>query len=139
MKTILITYQSKTGITKKYGEEIGKFLSEKKVKAKVVSVQDFDQKLLKDIDLILLGCWTAGLMIFLQHPDKVWVKFAKELPDLKDKKVGLFTTYKLATGSMFKKMKKHLPGKMEQIQVELKSKNGSLSEQDKSVLVSLIN
>jgi hypothetical protein len=62
------------------------------------------------------------------------VKFAKSLPDMNDKKVGLFTTYLLATGSMFRNMKKHLNANVEDIGLELKSKSGSLSEIDKQMV-----
>lgn len=138
MKKLLITYLSKTGITKKYAEEINKYLSEKGIKTAVISIEDFDPILFKDVEGVLFGCWTHGLMILLQHPDKPWVKFAKSLPDLKDKKVGMFTTYKLATGSMFKKMCKHLDGKISENHLELKSKKGKLSENDKILLDNFI-
>jgi flavodoxin len=134
MKNLMITYLSKTGITKKYAEEINDYVKGKGLKTDVVSIKELDAGRLKNADGILFGAWTSGLMIFLQHPDKPWVKFAKGLPDLKDKQVGLFTTYKLATGSMFKKMKKQLEDKITENRIELKSKNGSLSDQDKMLL-----
>lgn len=134
MKKLLITYLSKTGITKKYAGEINKYLAEKGLSTALISIEEFDPVLFKDAEGVLFGCWTHGLMIFLQHPDKPWVQFAKSLPEMKDKKVGMFTTYKLATGSMFKKMKKHLEGKISENQIELKSKKGELSENDKMIL-----
>jgi len=89
-------------------------------------------------DLVLLGAWCHGLFIFLQHPDKPWVEFARKLPDLSGKKVALFTTYKLATGSMFKKMRKQLKlGENQPVEI-FKSKNGSLSEEDKERLLSWV-
>ncbi|MBN1596687.1 MAG: flavodoxin domain-containing protein [Bacteroidales bacterium] len=139
MKNILITYQSRTGITKKYAEEIAAYLKTKIPGTTVLSVKECNNELISKADLILLGCWTNGLMIFLQHPDKVWKNFAKGLPSVKDKKVGLFATYKLATGSMFKKMKVHLSAKTSDIAVELKSKRGNLSDNDKSLLDQIID
>lgn len=138
MKKLLITYRSKTGNTKKYAEEINKYLSEKDIKTAVISIEDFDPILFSDVEGVLFGCWTDGLMLFLQHPDKPWVKFAKSLPDMKDKKVGMFTTYILATGSMFKRMNKHLDGKISENHLELKSKKGELSENDKILLDNFI-
>ena len=135
MKKAIIIYHSKTGITKKMGEEIYSFLKENNIHAEIYSIQEFKPDMLDDSDLVLLGCWTSGLMLFLQHPEKVWVNFASGLPDLNGKKVGLFTTYKLATGSMFGKMKKHIKGN---ILAELKSKNGKLTDINKSVLLDLI-
>ena len=138
MKNLLITYLSKTGITKKYAEKISRYIAEKGVNTAVISIEEFDPELFKDVEGVLFGSWTHGLMIFLQHPDKPWVKFAKSLPDMKDKKVGMFTTYKLATGSMFKRMNKYLGGKISENHLELKSKKGELSENDKILLDNFI-
>ncbi|MBA7621973.1 hypothetical protein ES703_29344 [subsurface metagenome] len=138
MKNILITYRSKTGITKKYAEEIDRYLTGKGLKTAVISIEDFDSNLFKNVEAVLFGCWTNGLMIFLQFPEKMWVKFAKSLPEMKEKKVGVFTTYMLATGSCLKKMKKHLEGKISGCQIELKSKKGELSDADKILLDSFI-
>ncbi len=73
-------------------------------------------------------------MFFLQHPEKKWVKFAKAFPDINGAKTGLFITYKLATGSMFKKMRKVFLQKSIDPVLELKSKDGSLSDNDKVLL-----
>jgi flavodoxin len=138
MKQAIILYQSKTGITKKYAEEIGQFLSEKGVKATILPVADYQDGLTEKADLVFMGCWTAGLMLFLQHPVKTWNDFAHKLPSLKGKKAVLFTTYKLATGSMFKNMRKHLGDKGTDLSLELKSRNGKLSPENKQVLTGLI-
>jgi flavodoxin len=134
MSKILITYLSKTGITKKYAEEIAAYLEKKGMDVTNISIDDFNYEMLNDTDILLFGAWTHGLMILLQHPDKPWKKFVETLPDLKGKKTALFTTYKLATGSMFKKMKKILAQTSVDPVLELKSKNGSLSENDKAML-----
>jgi flavodoxin len=125
-----VTYLSKTGITRKYASEIEAFLRANQTESIMQNIHDANPSDVSDADLVLLGAWCHGLFIFLQHPDKPWVEFARKLPDLSGKKVALFTTYKLATGSMFRKMKKQLK-LAENQQVEIfKSKNGSLSEED---------
>lgn len=139
MKKAIIVYLSKKGTTKYFGEEIAEFLGDKNIDAKALSIFDAKPEVFTDADYVLLGAWTHGLMILLQHPDKPWVEFTKQLPQLKNKKVGLFTTYKLATGSMFRKMEKHLSGKVDSIDMVLKSKNDQLSDSHKSELVNFIN
>lgn len=134
MSKILITYRSKTGITKKYAEEIAGYLQTKGVEVSNVAIEDFNNEMLNGTDMLLFGAWTHGLMILLQHPDKPWKKFVESLPDLEGKKMGLFTTYKLATGRMFKMMRKILSQKSIDPVLELKSKNGSLAEKDKALL-----
>lgn len=138
MNTALIIYQSKTGITKRFGEELGQYLSNKGLTVKVMSIQEYDTEIPDQYDLIFLGCWTSGLMLIFQHPDRPWVQFVKRLPDLKDKKIVLFATYKLATGSMFKKMRKHLSLITSSIQLELKSRNGTMNDSHKQLIDSLI-
>jgi flavodoxin len=134
MKAAII-YQSKTGITKKYAESIGNFLTNKGIINSIVSIKDYRPEIIDEVDLVMIGCWTSGLMIFFQHPDNKWIRFAKKLPPLNNKKVGLFTTYKLATGSMFRKMRQYL--KIENPGIELRSKNGMLSKQDQERIIAL--
>jgi len=138
MKTAVIVYHSKTGTTKKYAEEIASYLKSKGVSTRISSIQAFQGNLLSDSDLVFLGCWTNGLMFILQHPEKEWVDFATKLPSVPDVKVALFTTYKILTGSMFRNMYKQLTGKFAPPSLELKSRNGSLSEKDKQALDNLI-
>jgi flavodoxin len=138
MKTAVIVYHSKTGTTKKYAEEIASYLKSKGVSTRISSIQAFQGNLLNDSDFVFLGCWTNGLMFILQHPDREWKDFAAKLPSVPDVKVALFTTYKILTGSMFKNMYKQLKGKFTTPSLELKSRNGSLSENDKQALENLI-
>jgi len=133
MKKAVVVYQSKTGITEKFGNEISKYLAGKGIDTQSISAKDYKTGIAEQADYLILGCWTAGFMLLFQHPDKAWKQFAGKLPKLSDKKVALFTTYKIATGSMFKSMKKHL-GKADSDLVELRSKKGTLSEENKAVL-----
>ncbi len=130
MKKVCIVYRSKTGITKRFAENICSYLNENDSTAKVFSIDNFDEAFYTEADSVLLGCWSGGLMIMLQHPDKEWIAFAKNIKGLENKKVGLFTTYKLATGSMFRKMKGHLNLSSYEVS-ELKSRNGKLNETHK--------
>jgi flavodoxin len=129
-----VTYLSKTGITRKYASEIDAVLRNNQVESIMQNIHDANPSDAGEADLVLLGAWCHGLFIILQHPDKPWVAFARKLPDLSGKKVALFTTYKLATGSMFKKMQKQLKLADNQPVEIFKSKNGSLSEEDKGRL-----
>jgi flavodoxin len=130
-----VTYLSKTGITRKYASEIDSLLRANQVESIMQNIHDANPADTESADLVLLGAWCHGLFILLQHPDKPWVAFAKQLPDLSGKKVALFTTYKLATGSMFRKMQKQLKlGENQPVEI-FKSKIGSLSEDDKKRLL----
>ena len=95
--------------------------------ASVVSVGDCDIRSLAEVDFLLVGCWTNGLFVVGQHPDEPFLAFARDLPILGRPRVGLFTTYKLVTGSMFARMREALAGKIPRMDLELKSRSGHLS------------
>ena len=137
MKTSII-YNSHSGTTKAYAEEIETFLSGHGVESKVSSIEDYDKDFLLASDLVLLGCWTSGLMFFAQHPDRAWKQFVNEMPAIKNKRLALFTTYKIATGSMFRKMERILGEKSEASEAMLKSKSSKLTEKNRSDLEFLI-
>ena len=139
MKKALIVYHSKTGTTKLLGEEIRDFFSKNQIESKAVSTNEFDHFDLVASDCILFGCWTKGLLICRQHPEKEWVDFIKNIPVLSGKKLGLFATYKIAAGSMFNNMKKCLNGSSENVMISLKSRNGHLSGNNNKELLSFIN
>ncbi|HEX2753957.1 MAG TPA: flavodoxin domain-containing protein [Candidatus Limnocylindrales bacterium] len=127
MSTASIVYRSRTGTTRQLAEEIASHLRTRGVEASVMSVGDCDIQSLAEVDFLLLGCWTGGLFVIAQHPDEPWLAFARDLPGLARPRVGLFTTYKLVTGSMFARMRAALEGKISRFDLELKSRNGHLT------------
>lgn len=139
MKKALVIYQSKNGTTKKFGKEIADYLVSKGIMNRTLSVEDAEKTDLHSYDYIFLGCWTKGLMIIAQHPDKIWQQYVKTLNLPSDIKIGLFTTYKIATGSMFSRMGKCLPADRGKNVLKLKSKNGELPDAAFPALESFIN
>ncbi len=138
MRRAVIVYRSRTGTTRRLAEEIGRFLASRDIEPRVVSVGDCDVHALRDVDFLLLGCWTSGLMIVRQHPDQPWVDFARAIPAMTGPKVGLFTTYKLATGSMFARMANHLADRLPAPRLELKSRSGGLTVANRRALEQFI-
>jgi flavodoxin len=134
MPKAAIVYHTRTGTTRALAERIAACFAEHKIETRVVPIWECKGEALADLDYLLLGCWTSGLMLILQHPEEPWVDFARRLPPLAVPRVGLFTTYKLATGSMFRKMRQHLRGKIGDIGLELKSRNGQLSRRQTEAL-----
>ena len=53
--------------------------------------------------------------------------------------IALFTTYKLATGSMFSKMKKHIKCENNDYVLELKSRDGNLTKDHTTLLRNISN
>jgi hypothetical protein len=111
------------------GENIHAFLLENNISSRLSSIHEVNASDMSMADYVFLGCWTSGLLLIGQKPEKIWVDFAKNIPNLSRSKVALFTTYKIRTGSMFKNMKKHLDlsGNTSEA-LEMKSRNGNVPE-----------
>jgi flavodoxin len=139
MKQALIIFHSKRGTTKKFAEKIGYYFNSLNVEANVIPIENFRKDLLTGADYVLLGCWTNGTLLMNQKPEKIWIDFVKSIQLDKNQKIGLFTTYKILTGSMFRNMKKYLFSETEEMVVELKSRNGRLSDIDKQRLLEFLN
>jgi flavodoxin len=134
MTTAVIVYRSATGTTRGLAEEIGAHLESRGVDVDVHSVGECDPASLATADLVLLGCWTSGYLVVGQHPDEPWLAFVRDMPALDGSRVGLFTTYKFATGSMFGRMRAALDGTCDQIDLELKSRSRHLPREGRAML-----
>jgi hypothetical protein len=106
----------------------------KVIDAHVTSTTIFREEMLNGADYIFFGCWTSGLMIMLQKPEKSWGEFTEKLPSKQETKVALFTAYKILTGSMFRNMYKELKGKFARPTPELKARGEFLSEKNRQDL-----
>ena len=138
MARAVVVYRSRTGVTRRYAEEISSLLRTKGVMTQLVSVGECDMATLAGADFLFLGCWTSGLFVIGQHPDEPWLAFVRDMPRLDGSgvgpKVALFTTYKLRAGSQFPRMRAALAGKTAAPQLELRSRNGYLSAADAPAL-----
>jgi flavodoxin len=131
----LVIYYSKTGRTRQMAFETDAYLKENNLNSKMISIHDVQPEDIIKSDIVLFGCWTSGLFFILQHPDKTWKEYTAKFPELNGKKVGFFTTYRTATGSMFRKMYQNLKGKLaEPVTLNLKSRNGKLSDENKALI-----
>ena len=134
MTTAAVVYRSAGGTTRQLAEEIGEHLRAQGLDTTVQSVGDADAAALAHADLVLLGCWTSGLSVVAQHPDEPWLAFVRDLPTLAQSHVGLFTTYRLATGSMFARMRSALDTRVPHVDLELKSRGGHLTDTGREAL-----
>jgi len=134
MRTAAIVYRSRTGTTRRLAEEIGAHLRTQGIQSVVTSVGEAEPGELAAFDFLLLGCWTNGLFVVMQHPDQPWIDFVRAIPALDGPRVGIFTTYRLLTGSMFAKMRTELAGTTADISLELKSRDGRLTDDGRLAL-----
>jgi flavodoxin len=101
---VSIVYSTKTGRTKKASQQIHELLSQKGHTCELQNIKSADPESVLASDIIIIGCWTAGLIYILQHPQKEYFCFLKKISDLSQKKIILFCTYKIAIGKMLDKM-----------------------------------
>jgi flavodoxin len=134
MTTAAVVYRSATGTTRALAEEIGAHLESRGIDVAVRSVGECDPTSLAGADIVLLGCWTSGYLVVAQHPDEPWLSFVRDLPAMTRTRVGLFTTYKLATGSMFSRMRAALGSKVGRVDLELKSRDRHLPRDGRAAL-----
>ncbi len=138
MARVAIVYETSTGITRQFAEEIGDYLGGLGLEVSVESIDDADPAVVATADRVLLGCWTNGIFIAFQHPTDRWVAWARKLPAIAPDRLGLFTTYKLATGRMFGQMRSKLPVASRTTTFELKSRDGHLSEAHRRALKAFV-
>lgn len=136
---VTILYQSKRGRTAGYARAMAMYLWSKGMSVSYSSVADYKPEQLEGCDLLMLGCWTSGWFVLNQHPNSIWVDFARKLPADLPERLILFATYKLRTGSMFARMKKRLSLKSVRRLDTLQSKTGILDDKEKALLDSYID
>ena len=139
MKAIVL-YYSHRGTTANYGREIAMYLWSKGLSVGLYPITEFDKTKLQDADFLIIGCWTCGCFVVAQHPHRRWKECAERFSGiLPSERIMLFTTYKIATGSMFRKMEKTLRISKKIKAARLKSKTGFLSEADKKCIDAYIS
>lgn len=139
MKAV-ITYYSHKGHTANYAREIAMHLWSRGVSVSLCSLSDFDKKKAAEADILVLGCWTSGFFVVGQHPHRRWREFARSIAgEYSAKRFILFTTYKIRTGSMFRRMQQELGLPPLERVARLKSRTGRLSAQDLEYLDNYIH
>ena len=131
MKKALIVVQNKNNATKRFGEEIAEFLLNRGLSAELIPLNSFEPQRLEGADYLLLSGGGNGSLISKRQLDNEWISFVKRLPTLNGIKTALFATYKIFPGGMFRRMKKYLCEKTDNLIYAFKSRDGSLSVSDK--------
>lgn len=131
MKKALIIVQNKNSTTKKFGEEIAEFLLNRGLSAELIPLNSFEPQKLEGADYLLLSGGGNGSLLSTRRLDNEWISFVRRLPTLNGIKTALFATYKIFPGGMFRRMKKYLHEKTDNLSFAFKSRDGSLSVSDK--------
>ncbi len=99
---VVIIHQSRTGNTRRAAELIGGAAAATGATVAVRPVTNIDYKELAEADLIFVGTWVDGLILFSHRPgdiDKV-----RQIPNLWDKQVAVFMTHAVNPGNAATKL-----------------------------------
>jgi menaquinone-dependent protoporphyrinogen IX oxidase len=108
MKAVVL-YETMTGNTKRAAELIGGALASAGDEVAVHNVLDFDFHELAVADVVFVGTWVDGLVLFGQRPGRVGR--LRKLPVLDRKPVAVFCTYAINAGKALDKTAAVLEGR----------------------------
>ena len=106
---IVVIHQSRSGNTKKAAELIGGAIASSENKVTVRSTENLDFKELADADLIFVGTWVDGLILFGQRPGDIGK--LNLIPPLWCKNVVAFMTHAVNPGKAASKFSSFLEAK----------------------------
>jgi flavorubredoxin len=101
MKAVVI-YESLTGNTRKAAGFIAGALERGGVATTVCPITAIDYQALADADLVVVGTWTDGLVLFGQRPGRAGR--LKKLPYISGKRCAVFVTYAIDAGNVLDKL-----------------------------------
>ena len=96
-----VIYESLTGNTRKAAGYIAAELERGGISTTVSPTTAIDYQALEDADLVVLGTWTDGLVLFGQRPGRAGR--LKKLPYISGKKCAVFVTYAIDAGKVLDK------------------------------------
>lgn len=100
---VVIVFDTHTGTTSGAAEKMAEVVRLAGHECTVGNVSGSDARTLAGAGAIVLGAWTKGYFIIMQHPSEPMMSFI-EGTSLRGKPVAVFATYKLATGSTLRTM-----------------------------------
>ncbi|CAB4736437.1 MAG: hypothetical protein F2754_11050 [Actinobacteria bacterium] len=109
MKNAVVIYETLTGNTRKAGERIARELDGAGVSAVACPVLEIDYPALAAADIVIIGTWTDGMVLFGQRPGRVGRLWAK-IPALDRKKTALYCTFAVAPGKTLAKLESMVTG-----------------------------
>ncbi len=100
---VAIVYDTHTGTTGAAAESMAEVVRIAGHECKVESISHADAKAVSRADAIVLGAWTKGYFILMQHPSEGMLGFIEGM-SINHRPVAVYTTYKLAIGSTLRQL-----------------------------------
>jgi Flavodoxin domain len=103
LQNAIVIYESLTGNTRRAGDRIARELEGAGVAASACPITHIDYPALAAADMVVVGTWTDGMILFGQRPGRggrIWMK----LPAIDRKRTALYCTYAVAPGKTLEKL-----------------------------------
>ncbi len=103
MKNAVVIYETLTGNTRKAGERIARELTANGVSTLACPVTEIDYPALAAADVVIVGTWTDGLVLFGQKPGRagrIW----SNVPALDRRRTAIYCTFAVAPGKTLPKL-----------------------------------
>jgi flavodoxin len=100
---VAIVYDTQTGITAGAAEKMAEVVRLAGHECTVENVSNADPRKVAGAGAVVIGCWTKGYFVIMQHPSEPALEFVEKL-SLNGKPVAVFATYKLALGSTLRQL-----------------------------------
>ncbi|MEZ5322073.1 MAG: flavodoxin family protein [Microthrixaceae bacterium] len=107
---VSVIYESRTGNTAKAAGLIAQRIAERGHAVALSATDSIDLKALAEADVVVVGTWTDGAILFGQRPGSGGA-LARNLPDLWDKPTFSFVTYAVRAGNVLKPFRTLLESK----------------------------
>jgi len=98
----VVIFESLTGNTRKAAGFIAAELERGGVATTLAPITDVNYQALADADLVIVGTWTDGLVLFGQRPGRSGR--LKKLPYITGKKCAVYVTYAVDAGNVLDKL-----------------------------------
>ncbi len=101
MRAVVI-YESLTGNTRRAAGHIGTRLDQAGVATAVMPITAIDYQALEEADLVIVGTWTDGIVLFGQRPGRAGR--LRNLPFIAGKRCAAYVTYAIDQGKALEKL-----------------------------------
>ena len=104
-----VAYESMTGTTKRAAELIARELARNGIDASVFPVTSPDYNALSAADLVIVGTWCDGFVLFGQRPGRSGR--LRKFPPIYDKRCVVFVTYAINEGKVLRRFQRLMEGR----------------------------
>jgi hypothetical protein len=108
MRAVII-YNSLTGTTRTAAHRLASELKALRIEAAPVAIGDVDEATVAEVDLVVVGTWTDGLVVLGQKP--AGRRRLRALPSLAGKRAVVFCTYAVDPGQTLDKLVAEVEGR----------------------------